>query len=99
MVDAYLYAEGASTDGRGVRSPEVIDLGYIEQFGVEAVYGRRILSYGEINRMVIARNVYDAYRSRKAAAAHEGGWAKWAAEHPQTDEMLKRIELLIHADD
>lgn len=95
-MEAYKYAE-AVPDENGMLPPvprELADLSYIERFGVSAVYGRSFLSYGEIQRMMVAENIVQAYLSRKAAQ-NGTNWAKWAAENPRADDLLKEIEVLI----
>ena len=93
-MDAYLYAE-AVPDDEGKRPPpskELANLSYIDRFGVKAVLGRDVLSYGEIQRMITAENIVRAYTSRK----REENWAQWALENPHSDELLKDIEKDLH---
>jgi hypothetical protein len=88
-VEAYLYvAEDAPPPF------ELNLLSYIDRFGVRAVLGRDDLSAGEIRGMIMAENVVNAYLSRKAS----DNWGKWAADNPKMDELLKRIEVMVHAD-
>lgn len=81
--EAYLYAEGLAPP-----SFELTLLSYIDRFGVEPVIGRPHLSYGEIQRMLTAENVVDAFRSMKKAT----NWASWATEFPEKAKLLERSE-------
>ena len=76
---------------------ELLDLSYIDRFGVEAVYGRKELSYGEIRRMITAENVYQAIRSRNAAM--DGNIAEWASKNKQAAKLLYEVEELLDAAD
>ena len=87
-VDAYNYASGVVD-----RPPhELTELSYIDRFGVMAVYGRQVLSYGEMQKMLAAENVIRAYRSRQSAPNR----GKWAQENQDADGLLNDIEILIH---
>ena len=70
-------------------------LGYIDRFGAEAVTGRRVLSAGQIRRMVAAENVYNAYMSRKAS----NDWGKWVNENPRMAAILAEVEGLLDGTD
>lgn len=76
---------------------ELLLLGYIDRFGVEAVMGRRELSAGEIRRMFTTENIVNAYLSRKAAM--EGGnVAEWATKNPFYVDVLADVENILDAD-
>jgi len=62
---------------------------------VKAVYGRETLSYGEIQRMTIAQNIYNACMSHKRS----DNWVEWAQANPQANELLQEIILLIGKDE
>ena len=87
-VDAY----NAAVDGHLPR--EVIDISYIDRFGVRAVVGRDVLSFGEIQRLLVVENIYNAYVSRKSA----DDWAKWATDNPHAAKILADVEGMIDAD-
>ena len=72
----------------------MLDLSYVDRFGVRAVYGRDELSFSEIQRFLVAENIYNAYMTRKAA----DDWAKWATDNPIAAKLLAEVEGLINAD-
>lgn len=80
-------------NGHSPISHEIALLGYIDRFGVMAVLGRPVLSYGEIRRMIAAENIFTAYKSRQAS----DNWGKWALENQKSDALLKSVEVLINA--
>ena len=84
---AYAYAEAAPPAPS--MPNELVLLGYIDRFGVEAVMGRPVLSAGEIRKMLIAEDVVYAYGRRKAS----GNWGQWSQDHPYLDALLKSIEV------
>ena len=89
-MDAYRYAES------GKHPPyERLYLAYIERFGVKAVFGRDVLSLGEIQRMLIVDDVVNAYRMRKATK----NWAEWAERDPYSANLIADIEKELHAND
>lgn len=90
MEAVYQYAEGEHLDTPPPRPFELSLLGYIDHFGVEAVMGRPVLSAGEIRRMITAKNIYEAYQSRKAST----DWAKWAHDYPDYARILAEVEKL-----
>ena len=96
-VGALRYAEGVKDDdGRFPPIPkELLDLGYIDRFGVRAVTGKDVLPYGYILAMTVAENIVHAYISRKRSE----NWAKWAQDNPREDALLKRVEILANATD
>ncbi len=75
--------------------PGLATLSYIDRFGVKAVLGKDVLSYGEIQRMLTEENIVKAFSSRKAS----GDWAKWAQENPQDEKLLTQAEILANATD
>lgn len=95
-MEAYRYAEGNRDKDNKLPPPpkEFIDLGHIDRFGVRAVMGRDELAYHEIQAMLTAENIINAYRSRKLAK----NWAEWAQQNQQADELLKEVEIMLHAD-
>lgn len=98
-VGAYLYAEG-TPDAKGNRPPpttELLNINYIDRFGVRAVFGRDVLSYKEAQSMVVAENIYSAYISRKEAMEH-GNVAEWATKNPIEARLLVEVEKLLDAD-
>ncbi len=64
-------------------SPELLQLGYIDRFGAQAVMGRS-LGYLEAQHMMLAENVLKAYRGR----SNSNDWATWAKEHPGQSDLL-----------
>lgn len=69
-------------------------MAYIDRFGVMAVLGRQVLSYNEIQRMILSENIINSYRSRQAAENR----GKWAEENSNADDMLNKLEIMIYAD-
>lgn len=82
------YAENEHLDNPPPQPFELVLLGYIDRFGVEAVMGRPVLSAGEIRGMMTARNIYDAFHSRKSS----DDWVKWAKDHPHYAAILAEVE-------
>ena len=79
IADAYRYA-----DSGGDLPKEVLLAGYIDRFGVSAVYGR-VLGAGEIRRITASENVIKAYRGR----AKSDNWADWAKQNPELNRILE----------
>jgi hypothetical protein len=73
---------------------EIVLSGYIEKYGVEAVLGRKTLSANEIRRMVLADNIYLAFRSRAGYRNGEGksDWVEWSERNPELAEILNAAE-------
>lgn len=90
MTEAYLYVD---SDKPSSIPHELVDLPYIDRFGVEAVYGRKTLSAKEIRNMLIAENVVNAYNARRAAMGDNV--AKWASENESAARLLSDIEDLL----
>jgi len=95
-VEAYQYAAGIK-NADGIPSPqpkELLLLSYVDRFGVEAVTGNKILSFGTARRMIIAENIVEAYRDRKRAE----NWGEWAEKNPSASALLKQAEILASED-
>lgn len=95
-VAAYRYAEAAK-DKQGrppPPPPQINDLTYIDRFGVKAALGREVLSYREMNEMLLSENIVKYYHGRKSS----DNWDQWATAYPQGHELLSLIEKVIHAD-
>jgi len=76
---------------------DLLALGYIDRFGVEAVLGRKELSAGEMKRMFTVENIVNAFQSRKAAM-DDGNVAEWAKNNPFYVSILADVENIIDAD-
>jgi hypothetical protein len=57
----------------------------IEQFGVEAVTGRSVLTYREITGMKVAGLIVRLYKERERSES----WAEWANKHPDEAGLLE----------
>jgi len=57
---------------------------HVENFGVEAVFGRKVLHEYEMQAMRIASTVVDAFRSRERSK----DWVEWDKTHPGLSETL-----------
>ena len=55
----------------------------VERFGAQSVFGR-VLSAGEIQRMMTVERIVQGYKAKNASP----DWAKWAEEHPELDALL-----------
>lgn len=94
-MEAYQYAAGIKVDGMpSPRPDELILLSYIDRFGVEAVTGKKTLSFGDVRRMITAENIVEAYRDRKGS----GNWAEWAEKNPAVSALLMHVEMLLSED-
>jgi hypothetical protein len=93
-AEAYLYAESIGTDKPLPIPNDLMLLGYIDRFGVEAVMGRPILSAGEMRRMAAQENIVTAYQSRKTSE----NWAEWATKNPSLVSILADVESILDAD-
>ena len=60
-----------------------------------AVYGRAVLSHGEIQRMIIAENIVQSFRARK----NSENWAAWANNNPASARLLTEIEKELNGKD
>jgi len=80
MADAYAHAQ----DTRHY-SKEIALLHKVDRFGIEAILGRRILYYGEINAMITAENICLVYSSR----AQSSNWAQWEKDNEDASKLLK----------
>lgn len=83
MAAAYRYCEGDNDIPR-----ELLQLQYIDRFGVHAVMGRAVLGAGEMACMVLVENVVRAYRSRAQAE----NWAAWAQSNPGSARLLAQAQ-------
>jgi hypothetical protein len=82
-ADAYRYAS------KGDYSPEIDMLYKIDRFGLEAITGRRLFYFGELQRLIVAENIVTAYKSRP-----KDNWADWANDNPRMEKILIEAELL-----
>jgi hypothetical protein len=60
----------------------------IEQFGVEAVTGRKTLTPKEITGMKIAGLVIRLYKEREKSES----WAEWTNKHPDENRVLEAAQ-------
>lgn len=101
MTSAYRYADAEvnplsyapNKDDAGKYLPdssslEMILLAKIDRFGVMAVMGRPVLSFGELRRLGMAENIVAAYRSRHKS----DNWTAWTEQHPIMAKILFDIE-------
>ena len=69
----------------------------VNNFGVEAVFGRSVLHEYEMRAMMISRNIVEAYRARESSE----NWAEWEKAHAKIAESLawaaEEYEKLEHA--
>jgi len=93
-VEAYKYAANLNTSTPSPLPNELILLSYIDRFGVEAVTGSKILSFGDVRRMITAENIVEAYRDRKRS----GNWGEWAEKNPSAALLLKQVEMTLEDD-
>ena len=90
MAAAYAFADGGPTPEEPVPAPEeLVLLGYLDRFGVQAVMGRA-LGAGEIRRMTVAENIVKWYRERQASS----NWASWATDNPDSSQVLLEAQKL-----
>lgn len=66
----------------------------IEQFGVKAILGRDVLSYGEISRMKYARLIPALFHSREKAE----NWAAWVRDNREQASLLNEAEKLYNGE-
>ena len=83
-ADAYRHAN----DNR--HSPEISMLASIDRFGLEAITGRRQFYFYEYNRLIVAENIVNAYRSR----AESQNWSDWARKNPELAQLLASAEIM-----
>lgn len=83
-ADAYRYADG------GGHSNEIQLLRYIDRFGVEAVTGKKVLSAGELKRMLYAEGIVYAYQDRS-----RGNAAEWVKENPGMNKLLYDAQRMV----
>ena len=82
LTSAYEYAQSG-----GRKPPELQTADFIKEYGAQAIYGRPMYA-SEVYRMNAARNVYDAFTSRKGSE----NWAQWAQDNPRGAELLLELE-------
>ena len=82
-ADAYRHAN------ENKHSPEISMLASIDRFGLEAITGRRQFYFYEYNRLIIAENIVNAYRSR----AESQNWSEWARKNPELAHLLTSAEI------
>ena len=66
--------------------------GLIGEYGVQAVLGRPVLSFGEINRLETAKSVVREYNARKNAT----NAAQFAEENQEALKLLLYAEKLVN---
>jgi hypothetical protein len=79
--------------------PGALEIGReIEQYGMEAITGRKVMPVRLIRDANIATNIWTAYQERHSHRNKEGAvdWAEWTAaeENQAKAEMLKSAEKL-----
>jgi hypothetical protein len=74
----------------GAYSPEIEKLRKIDRFGLEAITGRRMFYLHELQRLIYAENIVDAYASRQKST----NWVAWATSYPHLFEILGEAEKL-----
>lgn len=62
----------------------------IERFGIEAITGRRQFYFGELNRMLYADNIANAFKAR----SRSDNWTEWTRNNPVFANALMEAELL-----
>jgi len=87
MAASYRYAEGGKSSSPP-REYQIIKA--IDRFGVMAVYGRPVLSVGEIRRLALAENII-AWHGERAASKD---WPKWGRENKQKARTLHQAARL-----
>lgn len=87
MAASYRYAEG----GKSSSPPREIQLiRAIDRFGVMAVYGRPVLSVGEIRRLALCENIIAWHAER----AGQKDWSKWGRENKHKARTLTQAARL-----
>ena len=88
-ADAYSFAIGEGRKPAPLKLLESID-----RFGVKAVTGRDVLSYGEISRMRYCELIVSLYKSREAAS----NWAEWTGKNKAAAQALNEAERLYNVE-
>lgn len=95
MTDAYASADASVNPHAYIPHTDVSSyskeldlLAKIDRFGVKAVLGHATLYYGEIRRMILAENIYNAYHARRRSE----NWAAWAEKNPGMAKILFELE-------
>ena len=93
MADAEVNPKNYEPHTNASRYSRELDLlRKIDRFGVRAILGRDTLYYGELRRMILAENIYNAYFSRKNSEKTGGGWAAWSEKNPVMAKILFELE-------
>ena len=87
ITAAYKYAKFG-----GEEPKELKLLGLVDRFGVEPVFGRKQLTAMELRTMLVAENVYQAYKSMKSSKDA----SKWAADNPGAQKIIAEAERLLN---
>jgi len=56
----------------------------IDRFGLEAITGRKQFYYGELQRLMYAEAIVDAYKSSQRAS----NWVEWTQSNPYLAKVL-----------
>lgn len=89
MGAAYAYAEECVSDPAHASPPPEIITGFlITRFGAEAVFGG-LMTAEEMLRIARSEWIVNAHAARQRAADREGGMAKWAQDHPDSNLILE----------
>jgi hypothetical protein len=92
MAGAFLYADAPADNP----IPAELDmLWLIDRFGWDAAHHAPAK---ELRRMILAENVYRAYKGREAADG-EGGWVECAEHNPQAAKILARAEIITNREE
>lgn len=84
MGAAYRYANNRAHE----KPPRDLEMFWmIKTFGWEAAH---TAPAGELRRMMIANNVYEAYMSRERS----NEWGEWAEANPEANDMLNRAMMI-----
>lgn len=87
MATSYRYAEG----GKSSSPPREYQLiKAIDRFGVLAVFGRPVLSAGEIRRLALVENIIAWHGEREASK----DWPKWGRENKYKARTLHQAARL-----
>jgi predicted CoA-binding protein len=76
--------------GDAPEPPECYNLARaIEQYGVEAITGEKVLSVRLFRDINLVTNVISGYKERQRAQ----NWATWTTENPEMAEILEQARL------
>lgn len=59
---------------------------FVGRYGAQAVFGG-LIPVGDMRRMSIAKQIFDAYHGRKQAK----DWVEWAKAYPEASRLLNEI--------